>query len=92
MSSRMVSARPGPDAIGGIMATTIEATFDGQVFRPAGPVALPPNTIVRITVETLPDEPASFLKTARSLDLEGPPNWATNLESYLDGEDAGGAG
>jgi predicted DNA-binding antitoxin AbrB/MazE fold protein len=63
------------------MATTIEATFDGQVFRPAQPVALPPNTTVRITIETLPDKPASFLRTARSLNLEGPPDWARNLDA-----------
>jgi hypothetical protein len=32
------------------MAMTIEATFDGQVFRPAEPISLPPNTTVRLTV------------------------------------------
>ncbi len=73
------------------MATTIEATFDGQVFRPTGPVFLPPNTTVRITVEPLPGKPASFLRTARSLNLEGPPDWATNLDAYLHGEGTGGA-
>jgi predicted DNA-binding antitoxin AbrB/MazE fold protein len=73
------------------MATTIEATFDGKVFRPTEPVSLPPNTIVRITVEPLPDKPASFLRTARSLNLEGPPDWATHLDAYLYGEGAGGA-
>jgi hypothetical protein len=74
------------------MATTIEATYDGQVFRPAGPVELPPNTTVRITVEPIPGPPTSFLRTARSLNLEGPPDWASRLEDYLDGEEAGGAG
>ena len=72
------------------MATTIEATYDGQVFRPAGPVALPLNTTVRITVEPISDRPASFLRTARSLNLEGPPDWVTNLEDDVDGEEAGG--
>lgn len=74
------------------MATMIGATYDGQVLRPSGPVALPPNTAVRITVEPIPAPPTSFLRTARSLNLEGPPDWATNLEDYLDGEEAGGAG
>jgi len=74
------------------MATTIEATFDGQVFRPAGPISLPPNTTVRLTIEPLPDKPMSFLRTARSLNLEGPPDWASNLDTYLYGEGAGGAG
>jgi hypothetical protein len=36
------------------MSTTIEATYDGQVFRPAGPVLLEPNTSVRLTIEALP--------------------------------------
>lgn len=67
------------------MSTTIEATFDGQVFRPARPISLPPNTAVRLTVELLPDEPISFLRTARSLSLEGPPDWAGNLDRYVDG-------
>jgi len=35
------------------MSTTIEATYDGQVFRPAGPVLLKPNTPVRLTIEAL---------------------------------------
>ncbi len=74
------------------MTTTIEATFDGQVFRPAGPISLPPNTAVRLTVEPLADQPKGFLRTARSLNLEGPPDWASNLESYLYGEGAEGAG
>lgn len=68
------------------MATMIEATIDGQVFRPVGAIALPPNTTVRLTVEPLPDRPASFLRTARSLNLEGPPDWASRLEAYLYGE------
>jgi hypothetical protein len=74
--------------------TTIEATFDGTVFRPTQAVSLPPNTQVRLTIEPLPPEnakPASFLETARSLGLEGPPDWASNLDKYLYGEEAGGA-
>jgi predicted DNA-binding antitoxin AbrB/MazE fold protein len=74
------------------MATTIEATFDGQVFRPAEPVSLPPNTTVRITIEPIPVKPASFLRTARSLNLEGPADWASRLDDYLYGEGEAGAG
>lgn len=36
--------------------------------------------------ETLPDEeirPRSFLRTARSLQLEGPADWSANLDHYL---------
>jgi hypothetical protein len=73
------------------MSTTIEATFDGDVFRPTGPVPLSPNTPVRLTVEKLPagpvapGSPTSFLQTARALRLQGPPDWASNLDEYLYG-------
>jgi predicted DNA-binding antitoxin AbrB/MazE fold protein len=76
------------------MSTTIEATFDGSVFRPVSPVDLEPNTTVRLAIEPLPakvGKPASFLQTARSLNLEGPPDWASNLDKYLYGEEAEGA-
>jgi len=74
------------------MATTIEARFDGQVFRPVGAISLPPDTTVRLTVEPLTDRPASFSRTARSLNLEGPPDWASNLDAYLDKQGAERAG
>ena len=63
------------------MATTIEATFDGQVFRPVGAISLPPNTTVRLTGEPVADKPASFSRTARSLNLEGSPDWASNFDA-----------
>jgi hypothetical protein len=75
------------------MSATIEATFDGNVFRPTEPVALTPNTPVRLTVETLPADassPTSFLNAARALHLQGPPNWAANFDDYLYGKEAGG--
>jgi hypothetical protein len=66
------------------MTTTVEATFDGQVFRPTTPVSLEPNTPVRLTVEPLPppgdERPASFLRTAKSLNLVGAPDWSANLD------------
>jgi Protein of unknown function DUF104 len=40
------------------MSTTIEATFDGQVFRPTSLVPLAPNTTVRLTIEALALETA----------------------------------
>lgn len=61
------------------MVQTMTAVFDGTAFRPEGRVDLKPNTRVRIVVETpsLADEaPASFLDTARSLNLEGPADWS----------------
>ncbi len=71
------------------MVKTLEAVFDGTVFHPEEPLALAPNTRVRITVETMPpthDTPRSFLQTARSLQLEGPADWSSNLDEYLYGE------
>jgi hypothetical protein len=35
------------------MSTTVEATYDGQVFRPTKLVPLEPNTKVRLTIESL---------------------------------------
>ena len=72
------------------MLKTIEAVFDGVVLRPAEPLELAPNTVVRITIETtlaLPERDTSFLRTARSLNLAGPPDWSENLEDYLYGSD-----
>ena len=68
------------------MTKIIEATFDGVVFRPMEPIALEANTTVRLTVETLPIDNAngaSFLQTAAQLKLQGPADWATNLDKYL---------
>lgn len=68
------------------MAESIEATYDGSVFRPLGPVELAPNTTVRLIVESLPtvrDQSTSFLQTARSLNLQGPADWSANLDKYL---------
>ena len=68
------------------MTKTLEAVFDGEVFRPDEPLDLAPDTRVRITIETA-NEPgtrtASFLKTARALNLEGPSDWSERFEDYL---------
>jgi len=80
------------------MTTTIEATFDGEVFRPTQPVALEPNTQVKLTVETATREHTeeattnnskaySFFEVARSLKIiDGPPDWSANIDKYLYGE------
>ena len=70
------------------MTKTLEATYDGEVFRPNEPLELEPNTRVQITIETQsnpPDNGASFLKTARSLNLDGPTDWSDRFEDYLYG-------
>jgi hypothetical protein len=77
------------------MVKTIEALFDGTVFRPTAPIALAPNTRVRITIETMPHpegETTSFLRMARTLNLDGPPDWSANIDEYLYGGDPSHAG
>ncbi len=72
------------------MSSTIRATFDGEVIRPDEPLALPPNTRVLITIEITGEEGGartpSFLQTARSLKLDGPPDWSARLDHYLHGD------
>ncbi len=51
------------------MTKTLEAIFDGAVFRPDEPVELQPNTRVQIVVTVKPtpeQKPKSFLQVARS--------------------------
>jgi hypothetical protein len=70
------------------MTKNIEAVFDGETLRPDEPLELPPNTRVRLTIEILPvpGEAGAFLCTARNLRLTGPPDWSSNLKTYLSGE------
>lgn len=71
------------------MSQTLDATFDGNVFRPDVPIQLEPNTRVRITIEPAPasaQESESFLRVARSLKLDGPSDWSSRLDDYLYGE------
>jgi len=69
-----------------IVDKTLYATFDGHVLKPDSSIELEPNTRVKITIET-DDVPKiqkkSFLKTARSLELEGPSDWSSRLDDYL---------
>jgi hypothetical protein len=71
------------------MAQIVEGVYDGAVLRPDTALGLEPNTRVRLTVEVLPAAevaPASFLRTARSLELCGPADWSANLDNYLYGD------
>ena len=68
------------------MSQTLDATYDGSVFRLDQPIELEPNTRVRITIERAPISEEcsdSFLKVARSLNLDGPPDWSSRLDDYL---------
>ncbi len=71
------------------MSKLADAVFDGEVLRPVKPVELKPNTRVRIILEVTDEtarEPAAFLQTARSLDLDGPVDWSAHLDTYLYGD------
>jgi len=61
----------------------IEAVFDGKVIVPVTPLDIEPDTLVKISVQTDSSEPYSFLSIAQSIDLDGPPDWATKLDEYL---------
>ena len=68
------------------MSQTLDATFDGAVFRPDQPIELEPNTRVRITIEPAiesEERSESFLRVARSLNLDGPSDWSSRLDDYL---------
>jgi predicted DNA-binding antitoxin AbrB/MazE fold protein len=68
----------------------IEAIYDGKVLHPNDPLTLKPNTRVRLTIEIMQstkEKALSFLNTARSLSLEGPPDWAEHLDAYLYGRE-----
>ncbi|MFQ5709693.1 MAG: antitoxin family protein [bacterium] len=68
------------------MTTTLTATYDGEVLRLDEPIELEPNTRVRITIEStkpITKKKRSFLRTALSLNLEGPPDWSARFEDYL---------
>jgi len=71
------------------MTKTISAVYDGKAFWPEEPLDLSPDTRVRLTVDIikkLKPQKKSFLQTARSLKLDGPKDWSSNLEDYLYGE------
>lgn len=70
------------------MSQTLNATFDGNVFRPDQPIELEPNTRVRITIEPTPtseEGSESFLRVARSLNIDGPRDWSTRLTTTSTG-------
>lgn len=73
------------------MKWLIEATWDGSVFGPEEPVAIPPNTRVLLSVEIERPKPeskpesASFFEVALSLSIDGPPDWSARVDHYLYG-------
>lgn len=75
------------------MATTIQATYDGTVFRPDEAVDLPVGTAVTVSIPAnAHDDPTaahtdphgSFLRNARGLVKGAPADWSANPEKYDD--------
>lgn len=70
------------------MSQTLDAMFDGEVFRPSEAVELQPDTRVQLIVtvkSTAEEKPKSFLRVARALRLSGPSDWSSHLDDYLYG-------
>lgn len=64
----------------------IEAVYDGKVFLPKQTPMLKANTRVRITVETVKSKRAkkkSFLETAKSIRIDAPSDFSSNIDAYL---------
>ena len=70
------------------MTKVISATYDGAVLRLDEPLPVAPNTRILLTLHDDSDDaaPASFIETALSLNVDGPPDWATRLDAYLYGD------
>ncbi len=72
------------------MIQTLDAIFDGTTLVPEEPLNIKSGTRVRIIVESLLPEvkisPKSFLQTAKSLKLQGKPDWSETIDLY--GENA----
>ncbi|WP_017659202.1 antitoxin AF2212-like protein [Baaleninema simplex] len=64
----------------------IKAIFDGEVLRPVEPIELEPNTTVELELELETEKPIqsndeiSFFDVVESLNLEGPSDWAKNID------------
>ena len=73
------------------MAETIEAVFDGAVFRPVGEVELKPNTTVEITVtiKNVEKKPEKFRVRSKHLGFRQDLNYDKTSELLEEIEGAG---
>lgn len=80
------------------MEKTVNATFDGEVFRPDEPISLATDTKVKVIIPEkhkkvelveMPKQstgkPYAFLDFAMAANLDGPSDFSTNLDDYLYG-------
>lgn len=72
-----------------IMEQTLNATFDGEVFRPNESVDLAPDTEVELTLKVKRSgktgKPYSSLEYMAALNLDGPEDFSRNIDEYLYG-------
>ena len=68
------------------MHQELEAIFDGTAFQLEKPLNLAAGTKVRIIIEeVIPNQqkqPKTFLQTAKSLKLQGEPDWSDKIDQY----------
>lgn len=71
------------------MDKIVDATYDGEVFRPDGPVDLEPNTRVKLRLQIKERKkmgtPYAFIDLALGANLDLPPDYASNIDEYLYG-------
>jgi hypothetical protein len=74
------------------MEKTLTVTFDGEVFRPSGPIDLEPNTSYLITIvsrmpppEVKSEESAWDVLDRMTGTVEGPEDWSAEHDHYLYG-------
>lgn len=68
-----------------MLVEAIPAIFDGKSLVLDKQINLKPDTQVIIRIETIEEKPekrGSFLKKARSLNLDGPQDWSERLDYY----------
>jgi predicted DNA-binding antitoxin AbrB/MazE fold protein len=69
------------------MTQILEATFDGEVFRPLKAVQLPVNTRVQLEIKVEKElSNVSFLDIAEGLQLEDPSDWSVRVDDYLNAD------
>jgi hypothetical protein len=67
------------------MIHKVEATYDGEIVRPEEPLHLAPHSRFTMSYEGLEDQPQAKSEIARSMQVEGPPDWSERLDHYLYG-------
>lgn len=85
-TGKIKDARVSYSAKAAAKTQVIEAVYDGRVFLPQQSPMLKANTRVRITVEQMKVKRArkkSFLDSARSIKINAPADFSTNVDEYL---------